>query len=511
MIQINRTFTTEDCPKSGQRLYVGAAFFRDSFFEFSTFFLLLYVQLASPISSDPDYSRMFLTITMASIAIKVLAGFCWTFAAVLLERHRFKNGNYRTLSFIGAVLETVFFLLLFFVSPLFSGWGYVAAFLVFDTLVECVYSLNDTPYWAYIVKISTNEKVRSRVSSLTNVCCSVGIYLVAGIAPAVTGENTRRNMTILALVLVSFFFVTQMIYVLFLQEREEPWVERKTPLFEPFRILFRDKEIFLVILSSFLLNLAQDCYIGNSSTYFSYEFGYGTFRSPIEGGVLSGGTFSFLFSLIYGVGYILAMLLYPLFQSRAGKRKITFAGFFLEALVLLFLFFFGFVRGKEVLGLILGFLLGFSVGLPYLANMMNCSNASEYYEWKYGEDRSASVTSLRAFAYKAANGIQTGLLYLMLASSGLLTTNRTVASLEAKNPANLADLANEAIQSTENIEGKLTIYRSFLTFLPMAFLLGAMLIMTFSLSFADEKSYLGMVEEIKKRKNVSSEEARPRK
>lgn len=506
----NRTFTQSEAPKSTIRLFEFVSFFKEALFQFNSFFMLLYIQLASPIAQELNFTTMFFLISMVLIFSKILAGFCWSISSHFLETGRFKYGRFRTMTFIGSSLSTLFSFLTFFIAPLCgTGWSYVIAFLIFYTCSECVFSINDIAYWSFVNKMSYDEGKRSKILGITNLTASFGSYLITALSPAISAGDAKRNMTIMMIVLLSCFFIVHMIYSLLMYERvDDETIDFKNngKLFESLRIMFTDKQVFLVIFCFFLVFVSQDMIAGNTSAYFYYEYGYGGFGTNGLNGGLSGGTVSFIFSLCFGVAVCLASFVFPYIAKPLGKKKTILYSIIAVIAAYLFLFFFAFVRGREIALFITTFLLGFFHGLILMALNVNVVNVAEYYQAKTGKERSASIQAGKALAIKTANGIQTGVFYLFLAiSPNLLSVNRQVANLEAmKNRGQLEnDIINEInsyIHGFDGIEKSLSIYRISITLLPML-VLALAVFLAFFVYVTDEKKYLGYVEEVKKQKN----------
>lgn len=283
-------------------------------------------------------------------------------------------------------------------------------------------------------------------------------------------------------------------------------IKIKKSVFDPFRLLFQDKQIFLVIFAYFLIYIAQDLFIGNTSSLFYYEYGYGGFNA--SGDFFNGGVVYFFFSLCFGSALCIACSLFPLLAKRFKNKSMLFVNFALCCIYFILTFFFGMKKGSEYLLFILTFLTGFSFGTILMILNMNVVNVAEYYQAKYNEERSAAIQSVKAFAVKSANAAQTGLFYLFLAiSPNLLNINQKIANLESLNNQgllneNIIDSANKYISSFENLESSLTIYRSSVTLLPMIFILIAVLLSSFVYVLSEKKyeEYVNIVKERKESK-----------
>lgn len=498
----NKTFESEDAPRLTKAVYALVSFFRDGFFEFISLFMLLYVQMASPITGVAQYTTMYTVITFALVGSKILAGFAWVFASHWLAYGYFPFGRYRTMLFYGAILTTFSFLLLFFISPLFSGWTYVAIFIILYTFLICIYSINDIAYWSFSNTLSRDEKKRGHISSMVALAVALGTYTVAGISPAVSTGNAKNNFTILGTVLIILFFVSQMALVFSMHERKEEPEEvlrTKENLFEPFKILFKDKQVFLVCLCFFLIFLSQNLLIGNSSIYFFYEYGYGTFGDAGYGASsLSGGVVSFIFSLCFGIGIALSQAFYSPIATFLKKKYTLLGALLLIAFGYIFLFSYAFRSGREISLFITIVILAFGHGLTYMTLSMNVFDVAEEHEYKTGLNKNPAIQSMKSFVVLLANAVQTGMLYLFYAISGFSAINQRLGEME-NGGSSIAEV-NNMVHATENISTSLNVFLSGLTFVPLVFTAIAILISLFFVNVNDEEKYAMMVKAIEDRK-----------
>jgi hypothetical protein len=200
-----RTYTGEFPPKSTLWTYYLSAFFYEAFFEFITLFVVLYVQLASPIASSGDpqlYQTMLMAIIFGLVGVKILTAVFYTLAGHALEGVVTKIGRYRLFILTGSAACSFFFILLFFVAPLLSGWYYVVFFLFFFILMEFCYTFNDIAFWAYLNTLTRDEKHKGIYSSFLNSFSLIGSYLVASLSPAIMAGEAKRNMTLMAAILI---------------------------------------------------------------------------------------------------------------------------------------------------------------------------------------------------------------------------------------------------------------------------------------------------------------------
>lgn len=508
----NKTFSSENPPKRSVALLSIVSIFYEAFFEFITLFLLLYVQLASPLIkvSSNQYKIMLLVITLGLVAVKILVGFGYTVVGYFIDKRDYPLGRYRTFILFGSTLTAFFFVLLFFVCPLFNGWVYVALFLILYLFTYLSYAINDVAFFSYLNTFSVDEKKKGVYSSIINGFGVLGAYITAALSPTITGGDAKRNLTIFALVLVALFYLFQMILGIFMKEREEEKLDIKnldSPL-SPIKLLFKDKQIFLTMLMFLLIFLAQDLIIGNSTNYFYYEYGYGSFTTPgIDGNGRSGAYISFFFTIAFGVGNALSGFVYPFIARKMSKKNILISFGILSVLFYSLLFFIGFRRGNEYILYFLSFAISFVHGIIYTPIYVNCFELREYYAAKTGLDKNGSIQGIRGGLPSVANGLQVALFYIFLNGSNLVSANETISSFEACSASEdfCQDLSflNSKLDSTITATSK-NIYLSSMTFLPLLITLICIVCTILFVKVNDERNYVLYVEKMleRKRKNI---------
>ncbi|MFA6829282.1 MAG: MFS transporter [Bacilli bacterium] len=522
-----KTFKGTNVPRSTLITYSISAFFYEAFFEFITLFAILYVQLASPITATGDpsqYSLMLMVVVFGLVVIKIMTAFFYTMAGHLLEKLVLKIGKYRGFIIYGSITTSFFFVLLFFVAPLFSGWVYVSLFIIFYILMELCYAFNDIAFWAFLNTLTRNEKKRGVISCAVNAFSGAGCYLVASLSPAITAGDAKKNLSVFALALVVCYLICQLILGFVMYERkedeitaEEVKILKESNIFSPFKILFSDGQIFMTIGVFFLLFLAQDCLIANSSNYFYFEYGYGSFTDSGFGNELkSGGFMSCVFIIVFGIANVSSTIVYPFFAKRFTKKQIMIASGTIVALIYLFMFFYAFRRGHEISLFAAAFCLAFFHGMIYSCMFLNCINSSEYYQYKYHARRNGDIISLKNVAMIMASAIQTGLLYLFLFASGLLSANSSIGSYEALKASgeeipDFINAVNQAIiDSSQSYSND--VYLSGITLLPMILTVIAVIITVRKIKVNDEKNYQLYVEDIMEReKALKAEKAQENK
>ncbi len=502
-----RTFNGDLAPKSTRFAYSFVSTFRDALLQFVSLFLLLYVQFASPLGKEnvTTYETMYLIITIGIALIKVISGLLAPFTSFLIEKSNFKIGKYRPFILFGAIITSVFYFLMFFTPG--DGYLYVALFLLFVLFQEITYQLNDVAFWGYLPSLARDEVKRAKVLSLMNFFIAIGTYTVCAISPLLTTGDAKNNLTIVAIFVGVLYLISQIVFSLFFMKEKEGSIDVKSDfkLKDSYIPLFKDKQILLVMVAFLLQFAAQFSIIGNSANYFYYNYGYGSFSStPLEGALLSGGVMSFIFSLVYGVGFTLAMVLYPFIAKKINKKGMLIISSIVLIIGYLYMFFFGLNKGFEISLFIVGLFTFFFQGIVYIIFTMNCTNIVEYHEYYYKKRIASSVASFKFLSVKFANGIQTILLYIFLLFSSLFGLNNSISNTEALYNTHQIDEATknqmilENILSTPNLSTSLIIYRSGFILIPLLFLITSIVLTLKFVKILDEKTYENIKNELEK-------------
>lgn len=506
---LSRTYTGELAPKSTRYYYSFVSTFRDALLQFVSLFLLLFVQFASPLGNESleNYQNMYLIITLGIVFIKIISGLLAPITSYIIDISHFKFGKYRTFIFLGSIITIIFYFLMFFTPG--SGYLYVVLFLLSVFLQEITYQFNDVTFWGFLPTMTSDEEKRAKILSAMNTFIAIGTYTISAISPLLTTGNAKTNLTIVAIFVGALYLISQITFSLFVMREKEGINVKKDglKLSKSYSPLFKDKQILLSICCFLMMFAAQFTLIGNSANYFYYNYGYGSFDStPLNGALISGGAMSFIFSLIFGVSFTLAVFLYPLINKKLSKKKILIIALIVITLGYLYLFFFGFNKSFEISLFIVSIPTFFFQGLIYIVFSMNCTNVVEYHEYYFKSRNDSSVASYKFLAVKTANGIQTLLLYIFLYISSLFGLNSSISKVEAMfNTHEIDEVSkNEMIFnliSQNDLTTNLFIYRIGFILIPLVLLIVSSLLTIRYNKVLDEKNYEEIKNNLKNKKS----------
>ena len=513
LFNLTKTYSGDIPPRSTSAIYCGASTFRDACYQLVSAFLVTYITLSGLLDSDPaSFMAQIAAISLITILCLIWDGLNDPIMGWIIEKVHFKWGKYKPWIIIGAILNTGVVLTLFLAHP--RGWGFVALFAVFYFLWDIAWTINDIAYWSMLPSLTKDEARRNKITSIMQICISIGVFGVYGAVPmlvgAFEGVSAQTVYGVIAIVVVTLFLISQIILVLFTKEHKEEGIEEKQEevKFKDMITLFKKNDQFRVNIIAILLNyLGGGTVVGFGLYYFYLRYGYGG---------SAGGAIQFMFTIMYAVGTLVAQVAYP-FLSRVLKRKqILTISFFTILIGYLTLFIVGFpLFGNTVLAdpgtwtidllYASGAIMFFGQGLFAVAIIMQMQSTIEYNEYKYGERKEALVSSMRALVAKFSSAIQRLLIFLTLFLSGLYSVSQVISNAEAE----LASGSMTTEQLTNNINsaraaidnGQWFIFSIGMLWVPLI-LLGISLFLSMFVFKIDEKKYQEMVNELNARKQV---------
>ena len=515
LFNLRRTYKGDVPPRSTSAIYCGASVFRDACYQLISGFLITYITLSGLLDADPAaFMAQITTISLITILCLVWDGLNDPIMGWIVEKVHFKWGKYKPWILIGGLLNTIVVLVLFLAHP--RGWGFVALFAVFYFLWDIAWTINDIAYWSMLPSLTKDEARRNKITSIMQICISVGVFGVYGAVPllvgAFEGVSAQTVYGAIAGVVVGLFLISQIILVVFCQEHDRTDYEEKNEdvKFRDMITLFKKNDQFRVNIIAILLNyLGGGTVVGFGMYYFYLRFGYGS---------EAGGSIQFMFTIMYAVGTLLAQVAYPFISKFLTRKKIFLISFITILLGYLSVFLTGFpVFGENIIAdpsswtiwllHASGALMFFGQGLFAVAIIMQMQSTIEYNEYKYGERKEALVSSMRALVAKFGSAIQRLLIFLTLLLSGLYAISQVISNSEAElasGSMTSAELTAEIDTARASItNGQWLVFSIGMIWVPLILLCISLFLSAFIFKI-DEKKYQEIVDEIDSRKKATS-------
>ena len=514
LFNLRETYSGDVPPKSTSGIYCGVSTFRDACYQLVSGFLITYITLSGVLDSDPaSFMAQIAAISVITIICLVWDGLNDPIMGWIIEKVHFKWGKYKPWILIGALLNTVVVLVLFLAHP--RGWGFVALFAIFYFLWDIAWTINDIAYWSMLPSLTKDEARRNKITSIMQICISIGVFGVYGAVPmlvgAFPGVSAQTTYGIIAIVVVTLFLISQIILILFCKEHKDEGIEEKQEevKFKDMITLFKKNDQFRVNIIAILLNyLGGGTVVGFGMYYFYLRYGYGS---------AAGGSIQFMFTIMYAVGTLTSQIAYPFISRVLKRKKILAISFFTILVGYLSLFIVGFpLFGNSVLAdpgtwtiwllYAAGAIMFFGQGLFAVAIIMQMQSTIEYNEYKFGERKEALVSSMRALVAKFGSAIQRLLIFLTLFASGLYAISQVISNSEAE----LASGSMTSEQLTADIDaarnaidnGQWFIFSIGMLWIPLILLATSLFLSRFVFKI-DEDKYQEMVNELNARKQLA--------
>lgn len=385
------------------------------------------------------------------------------FMGVLVAKTRTRWGRFRPWLFSGTVLNAVVLYALF-AAPKVEGTALMVYFTVAYILWGVTYTMMDIPYWSMIPAVTRTPAERESLSVVGRTCAGVGSAIVTMFTMLLVGvfggSSERQGFKTVAL-LVSVCFVAAEVLCCLLFKEKSKAESKVASIRQMFTALFRNDQAMVVVASIVLINCALYLTANFIIYFFKYDFGGQGWKTSYT-----------LFSTVGGAMQILGMMvLYPLLRRKLSNTQVfsvSLAAALVGYGVLLMLCLLG-LGGNLVLLCIPGGLVFACNGMLTVLTTLFLSGTVDYGELQTGRREESVIFSMQTFVVKAASGVSVFLTGIGIDLIGLV--------------GNTDEAGPVAAQSARTLLG----LRLMMTVLPIALLIGAMLLFSRKFKLTDAK------------------------
>ena len=448
-----KTYTGDKVPTVIKVIYPWSGIFRDACYALIGTFLLQYAMTAGVLSSDfAEYQAQMHVITIAMMIALVWDGINDPIMGFLVEKFHFKGGKYKPWILIGAIGNALVVALMFAIGPMGAqGWTYVALMLVFYFLWDTFFTMNDIGYWSMLPSLTNDDKERTKLTTNVTIATTIGAFvmnIMMFILPSALGARSSYLMT--GIFVAILFLISQAAIYFFCPEKKrdakQEEVSENSHLLDLFKIVFKNKQLLVIVLVMFLYYIGSGLLTGIGLNYYYLLYNYQV------GGYMATGI-----SVIYVIGTVLAQFFYPLLAKKLPKKTIIYICSLVILIAYLLFFFVGFPvfgdnpiaysdpSGVTDLGSALGFVFGGThfliflacffffgaTGIFYLALLVMFQDAIDYQEWKFGERKEAVAFAWRPLDVKLGSALQTGIRNLTFIITGTQVILSKISTAEA--------------------------------------------------------------------------------
>lgn len=349
-----------------------------------------------------------LSITFIMMGLRVFDALNDPFMGVIVDNTKSRFGKFKPWIFSGALLASLFTVLLFTDLGL-SGGAFIAVFTVLYLLWGISYTANDISYWSMLPALSQNQKERERIGAKARIFANIGSFsVVVGIVPItayLTGifQSEKKAYFILSIFIVIIMLVFQMIMLLTVKEDKNlNQVKQTTPVKELFSVIIKNDQLLWTTISMALFMIGYMTTISFGLYYFEYIFGdknaYGQFAA------------------VLGISQIAALIVFPHISKFLTRKKMY--GFATLSVVIGYLMLY--IFDKMIITILAaGVLIFFGQAFIQLLMLMFIADSVEYGQLKLGRRNDSITFSLQPLINKMGGAIAAGIVGLTVVVTGI--------------------------------------------------------------------------------------------
>lgn len=337
---------------------------------------------------------------------------------VIIDRHRFKNGEKLRPWLRIAPIAAGFMAMLMFIKPHFannSAWiqgVFIAAvYLIYDM----AFTVQDVSMWGMTSVMSPVSEERGRIVQWGRIGATVGSWLPGLISVFISlankfGVSEKILFAVLGIVMGMGGMLVS-VTTSFAKERLLSVPEKGgTGLLDNLGDLFKNRTVMLILLGSILSGFALTI---PTVYFFKYKVSLDIFGFHMDG-----MTVSFIFGIVSGLPGTLAMLVAPWLAKKVGGMKNILVLSCACAIAVRFICFaVGYEGNKIIIIALLLALASIPAGVTGIAMTSLFGDSIDYMEWKTGRRAEAITFAAQTFASKIVgainNGVSTYLLVLL--------------------------------------------------------------------------------------------------
>jgi melibiose permease/lactose/raffinose/galactose permease len=507
-LNLSKRFSGERVPLLTKWIYAVSGLSRDAVDTLVSIFYLLYVQYSGVLSENPMLYASQLGVIIGFIFLaRLWDGINDPIIGSIIENTHWKIGKYKPWIFLGSLLSSGLLIALFLVR--LSGWSFVLFFVIVYLLWEFSFTLNDIAYWSMLPSLASQPKMRNQLTSLVTLFAALGALSMVIIIPLTVAGNAANQYGLVATIVAIVFLLTQSALFLFAQERQQPTSEIRQPkkvyFFQMYQTFIKNKPLFWVVWVLFLYYTGASIINNFGLTYFYISLGYD-----------AGGSLLPVLAIVFAFSTTVSQLLYPKLSKRWSRKQLIRFSFWMLFSGYALFFFMGNIGPLNILPIHLGTLIPVGVlifsgqGIFYVTIMVMLSNTVEYNQWQTGQRNESVIYSLRPLTAKIAASIQSGVVFVFLLISGILTVASQISGLEKDrdqgklSEAEVVVMANNLIDQfqSQSVWGA-TVFKIGMVVLPLLLFVTAYWILSHKPTI-DEKQYQTILDSLTRQGQSSS-------
>lgn len=502
-----KTYKGDKVPPLTKYIFSFTGIGRDAAYTLINLFLMMYLQLTLPEGDAQKYKTMIFVIMMAMLVIHLWDGFNDPIIGSLIENARFKLGKFKPWILMGGVINGLLLMVLFSFRP-FTGWGYVAFFLVVYLLWEISFTFNDIGYWGMVPSLTRDPKQRNQITMLMAIAVNIGAFSVGAIVPEMYPGRAIVAFRWLSIIIGSIYILSQLLLVFLCQERDRTEIDsiEKIKVRDIFKVIFSNKPLLVMLVAIVLHYLSGSMFNNLGQNYMHFVFGY-----------KEAGQAFFFFLIAYAFGSLLANFVFGFLVKKYSRAQILKGAIIISSIGNGLLFLVGTLHAFDALPIaenlyqfvlpVLALIIFTPQGVFYLVLLVQITNTVEYNEWKTGDRKEGVVFAARPFAAKISNAITVLVVFLTLSAGGVYAITNQISDLEVQGEKmgwdndTIVTQAQAVIDAANKSQAQFALIAG-MALLPLVCNLAAYILIKRKYPI-DEKMYDDMVVDINKRRMIN--------
>ncbi len=451
-----KTYKGDNVPPLTKYVFSFTGIGRDAAYTLINLFMMMYLQLTLP-ADGGNYKAMIMVIMVFMLVFHLWDGFNDPLIGSIIENARFKLGKYKPWILFGGILNGLLMIIIFSWRP-FSGWGYVAFFLVVYLLWEITFTFNDIGYWGMGPSLTRDPKQRNQITMLMSIAINIGAFSVGGLVPSLYPGRAVSMFRLLSIIIGLVFILSQVLLVFLCKERDRSEIDKEQIIHvrDIFKIIKNNKPLLVMMLAIIFHYLGGSMFNNVGQNYMHYVFGYS-----------QAGSAFFYFLIAYAGGSIIANFIFGGLSKKYSRAQILKASYIISLSGNLLLLVVGSLHAFGILAIpnaiyqwilpAIALIIFTPSGVFYLVLLVQIANTVEYNEWTTGDRKEGVVFAARPFAAKMSNALTVLIVFLTLSVGGIYDISNQISqyevagSLANTDPGYLApdvvqDLADTAIK-----------------------------------------------------------------
>ncbi|MGD9559139.1 MAG: glycoside-pentoside-hexuronide (GPH):cation symporter [Oscillospiraceae bacterium] len=396
-------------------------------------------------------------------------------------------GKFKPFILCGALLNSVFTVLLFWGNVVHGERLFVVIFAITYILWGMTYTMNDISYWGMLPALTLNPKEREKVTSLARIGANIGLFAVTALVPAFTAGQMGSAYRTIAIGVAAVFVACQVLVVVGVQEKRNAITQAKSNvgLKGMLAVVFKNDQLLVLAGAILLFNIGYFTTTSFGVQFFYFDYGnYGGMEFTI-------------FAIVIGLAQIITLALLPVLAKRLNRRQQ-----FTLATVMVTVGYLGFMAVGYLLPMnmamlgVIGFILFSGQAIIQLLNYVLLADTVEYGQWKLGTRNESIVFSLNPFIVKLASAVQAGIFAFTMIISGLNPYAQQISALEQNTALPREEVIRQGNAVVAQIPGSATlIMRLSMIVLPLVLILLCYVIYMKKFKI-DEETYAKIIDDL---------------